>query len=112
MSTEASYLLSGFGIYTKEILNRLYQTGKYEIAEFASYGKIGDIRDNNIPWWYYPNAVSNDHPQYQRYKSSVTNQFGEWRFESVLLDFKPDIVFSIRDPWMHMFEDSSPFSGL
>ena len=36
---EAHYLNSGFGTYGKELLTRLHATGKYELAEFASYGK-------------------------------------------------------------------------
>ena len=57
MSTEASFTKSGFGKYTKEILQRLYNTGKYEIAEFASYAMPNDKRDN-VPWRIYCNAVA------------------------------------------------------
>ena len=108
MASEASYLLSGFGTYTKEVLGRLHATGKYEIAEFASYAKIGDVRDNKIPWMFYPNAVDSKDPRWDTYQSKNTNQFGEWRFEAVCLDFKPDVVIDIRDPWMLIHECWSP----
>ena len=35
MVSEASFLSSGFGTYTREILKRLHGAEKYEIAEFA-----------------------------------------------------------------------------
>ena len=49
MCSEASFLSSGFSIYAKEILSRLHNTNKYEIAEFASYGLVNDPRDKSIP---------------------------------------------------------------
>ena len=36
-----------------------------------------------------------------------TNVFGKWRFDQVVLDFRPDIVFDIRDYWMLAWEDAS-----
>ena len=48
MCSEASFLSSGFANYTREILNRLYATNKYEIAEFASYSHVNDPRDKDI----------------------------------------------------------------
>ena len=45
MCSEASFLKSGFGTYAHEILKRLHATGKYEIAEFASYGRVNDPND-------------------------------------------------------------------
>ena len=71
MCSEASFLNSGFGTYANEILKRLHATNKYEIAEFASYGKVNDPQDSSIQWRYYANAVmrmipeirSINHPQ-------------------------------------------------
>ena len=42
--SEASYLEHRYATYSREILRRLHASGKYEIAEFASYGKDGDPR--------------------------------------------------------------------
>lgn len=108
MASEASFLNSGFGTYAKEILSRLHNTGKYEIAEFASYGKTNDPKDTSIKWKYYANAVDERDSRFKEYHSSSENQFGRWRFERVLLDFKPDIVFDVRDYWMSAYQQMSP----
>jgi len=80
MCSEASYLSSGFAIYAKELLTRLHQTQKYEIAEFASYGVVNDPRDTAILWKYYANAVEENDPRHSEYMSRPDNQFGRWRF--------------------------------
>lgn len=108
MCSEASFVHSGFGIYNKELLTRLHNTGKYEIAEFASYGFVNDPRDVSIHWKYYANAVREGDPRHKEYSSRADNQFGRWRFEKVLLDFKPDVVIDIRDYWMTAYQRTSP----
>jgi len=108
MVSEASFLSSGFGTYAKEILKRLHATGKYDIAELACYGKTNDPKDVSIDWKYYANAVDEKDPRYPEYQSSSENQFGRWRFERVLLDFKPDVVFDVRDYWMNSYQQFSP----
>ena len=108
MVSEASFLSSGFGTYTKEILKRLHKTDKYEIAEFACYGKVNDPKDREIDWRYYANAVDPGDPRHKQYNSSMDNQFGRWRFERVLLDFKPDVVMDVRDYWMNSYQQFSP----
>lgn len=108
MCSEASFLNSGFGNYTRELLNRLHNTNKYDIAEFASYGYVNDVRDKEIRWKYYANAVKENDPRYKEYSSRTDNQFGKWRFEKVLLDFKPDVVIDIRDYWMSYYQSQSP----
>lgn len=108
MCSEASFLSSGFGTYTKELLSRLHKTQKYTIAEFASYGFVNDVRDKSIDWIYYANAVRDGDPRHKEYSSKPENQFGRWRFEKVLLDFKPDVVIDIRDYWMSAYQGLSP----
>lgn len=108
-ASEASFVNSGFGNYTKELLTRLYQTNKYEIAEFASYGFVNDPRDKNIPWIYYANAVKEGDPRQTEYHSRGDNQFGRWRFDKVLLDFRPHVVVDWRDYWMSSYQAFSPF---
>jgi glycosyltransferase involved in cell wall biosynthesis len=108
MCSEASFIKSGFGTYANEILSRLHKTGKYTIAEFASYGFVNDARDVGVDWIYYANAVKDDDPRHQEYVSRTDNQFGRWRFEKVLLDFKPDIVIDVRDYWMSAYQRLSP----
>ena len=101
-------LASGFGTYAKNLLERLHASGKYEIAEFAIYMKSSDGKD--VPWKVYGNAPEDSEPDEhkQLYNSNPNNQFGAWRFDKVVLDFKPDIVLSYRDPWMDMFISKSP----
>jgi glycosyltransferase involved in cell wall biosynthesis len=112
MCSEASFLNSGFANYTRELLQRLYKTGKYDIAEFAAYGHVNDPKDHLIQWKYYANAVRPDDPRYKEYQSRVDNQFGRWRFDKVVLDFKPDVVIDIRDYWMSYYQQLSPFRKL
>jgi glycosyltransferase involved in cell wall biosynthesis len=105
---EASYTHSGFGVYTYELLSRLAKLNKYDIAEFGSFGQINHPGDKIIKWKYYANAVRGGDPRENEYKSSKANQFGAWRFNKVLLDFKPDVVISNRDMFMMGFEWMSP----
>lgn len=106
---EASFTLSGFGNYGFEVLRRLHDTGKYEIAELSCYGFVNDPRANKIPWKYYANAVSDDDPRKAEYDSKPENQWGAIRLERTLLDFKPDFSYVIRDPWHDSFVFQSPF---
>lgn len=110
--SESSKVASGFGVYNKHLLEGLYKSNKYELAEFASYGMIGDKEKYKIPWRYYPNAVVNNDPRYQEYSSSAVNQFGKWRFDKVVADFRPHIVIDIRDYWMSSYQARSPFRRL
>lgn len=108
MCSEASFLSSGFGTYAKEILSRLHKTNKYHIAEFASYSVVNDSRDRDINWRFYANAVKENDSRYDEYMSRPDNQFGRWRFEKVLLDFRPDVVIDVRDYWMSHYQALSP----
>lgn len=95
---------SGFGLYTREILNRLHKTGKYELAELSCFNN-GDY--GNVPWKVYPNAVPGNSKHIQKYNADPENVFGKWRFDQVVLNFKPDIVFDIRDYWMLAYQELS-----
>lgn len=106
--SEAHYLFTGYATYSKEILKRLSKCDDFVVAEHAMYGALGDKRDANANWIYYPNAVQPEDPRWQDYKSSPVNEFGQWRFERILLDFKPDIVCDIRDYWMTSYQGKSP----
>ena len=107
--SEASFLSSGFGTYTREILKRLHATDKYDIAELACYGKVNDPKDKDIHWRYYANAVNPDDSRHKQYNGSIENQFGRWRFERTLLDFQPDVVIDIRDYFLHYARFSTGF---
>ena len=101
-STEASYLLTGFSTYLREIMRRLHATGKFELAELGSYGNHESIdnRAGNIPWKYYHNMPATPVEEAEYNKDYNQNQFGKWKLSYVLADFKPDIILLHRDNWM------------
>lgn len=113
--SEATFLNTGYATYTREVLQYLHGTNKYDIAEMASYGERNDARAADIPWKYYgvmPNRDSDPkatEEEFEAYHSIPSNQFGEFIFENVCLDFFPDIVCDIRDFWMLDFAERSPF---
>lgn len=105
---ETACALSGFGTYHKEILSRLHNSGKYEIAELAVCCYVDDPRLEEFQWKIYPNGVRPNDPRHKDYTSKKVNEMGAWRLERVLLDFLPDIVVDIRDPFMFSFEHRTP----
>ena len=109
--TEATFLNTGYSTYTREILNYLISTEKYELAELAAYGQDGDSRAAGIPWKFYGVLPLDNASEQEKkdYNSNPTKQFGEHAFERVCLDFKPDVVCDIRDFWMLDFAERSPF---
>ena len=96
---------SGFGLYTREILSRLHKTGKYDIAELSCFNSGKDSK--SVPWKVYPNATEGDKEATKIYNQDPANVFGKWRFDQIVLDFRPDIVFDIRDPWMLEYQSIS-----
>lgn len=96
---------SGFGLYTREILSRLHKTEKYILAELSCFNNGLDYP--TVPWKVYPNAPKPEDKAEKTYGSDSANAFGKWRFDQVLLDFKPDIVFDIRDFWMLEYQSTS-----
>lgn len=108
-TSEASYLNSGFSKYNRELLKRIFATNKYELAEFAQYGSFEDPRSKDIPWIFYGNLPEGGDEESNRlYNSNHHNQFGVWRLDEVILDFKPDIVVDLRDLWQSSCIFNSP----
>lgn len=106
--TEATYLSTGYATYYREIMNIIYDSNKYEIAELATYGIETDENVKKVRWKFYPNMPIGEE-QKKMYDASPIHQFGSWRFERTCLDFKPDIVIDIRDPWQSSWVKASPF---
>lgn len=109
IANDASILDTGYGIYGKEIISRLHNSDKFEVAELGCYCDVHNPKIKNIPWKFYPNAVAPNDPRIEQYKSHNLNQFGMWRFNRCLIDFKPHIVFDVRDYWMYFYQDMSPY---
>jgi len=107
--TEASFLPTGYSVYTKEVLSRLNRIPDLEVAELACYVDVNNPSLKDVPWKIYPNQPLSDSPDWGTYKSSPSYQFGEYTFDSVLLDFMPDFVMDIRDWWMIEFQARSTF---
>lgn len=112
--SEATFLNTGYATYTREIMNYLHSTGKYDLAELACYAHQGHPHANNVPWKFFGNMPSPkaSEEEKKRYNSNPTFQFGEYIFEQVCLNFRPDIVCDIRDFWMLDFVDRSPYRKL
>ena len=96
---ETGFVSSGYGVATKELMRRFYDSGKYELAEHASYIAPNDPRIKTIPWKIYGNMPVTPE-EHEAYNGNPQNQFGFWRFDEVVLNFRPDIVIGIRDHWM------------
>lgn len=108
--TEASFHPTGYSVYTKEILTRLNKYEEFEVAELAAFTGPESPELKDVPWKVYPNIPAAGNEQHhQIYNSSMSNKFGEFAFNHVLLDFEPDFVMDIRDWWMLEFEERSPF---
>lgn len=107
-ASEFTPLSSGFSKYYRELMTRIHATSRYCIAEFAQYCSPEDPRLNSIPWRVYPNLPYGDPQEQQAYNSSHLNQFGMWRIDEVVLDFKPDIIIDLRDLWMASIVFNSP----
>lgn len=105
--TESTELASGFGTYAKEVLKRLHDSGKYEIAEFSSYRQPESVQ--NSDWLIYGNAPMNNEKEYAEQHKNPVVQWGIQKFDLAVLDFKPDIVVTYRDPWMDAYVAESPY---
>lgn len=117
---EASFLNTGFSNLYADLLPRLAATGKYEIAEVGSYARQDDPRVEQFiakRWKFYGSmpktpeeaAAFNQPSQHPRDRGQNVNQFGANVFEFAVADFKPDIVFAIRDNWMDTWIHRSAF---
>lgn len=117
---EASCLSTGFSTYYRELLPRLVATGKYEIAELGSYVRQDDPKVNEFiqgRWKFYgvmpmneaEHAIFSQPSKHPRDKGQNINQFGAWKFDVAVADFKPDFIVDIRDNWMLTWQLRSPF---
>lgn len=105
---EASFLSTGFAIFNKEILKKLYSTGKYEIAEMGSYAPHGCKEGEALPWKFY-GVMPNTEKEKKIHDEDPQHQFGKYKIDAVLADFQPDIVYDCRDPWMTEHLQSTRF---
>jgi len=106
---EASWKNTGYAVYGREVLSRLNKVEEFEVAELACYADMQDLRENPREWSCFVNKPEDGSEEYGRYKSNPSYVFGEFAFNSVCLDFRPDIVMDIRDWWMFEYQQRSAF---
>ncbi len=101
---------TGYSVYTKEVLSRLHKHPELEVAELACFTTQKAEEIKSVPWKVYANVPDPENQEHNNiYNSSMTNKFGDFTFNHVLIDFQPDFVMDIRDWWMLEFEERSPF---
>ena len=105
---EYSGLNSGYANWSRNLLDGLYNSKKYELAELACFCTVNNLKNKTPKWKIYANSVDPNDERYKSYKSNNNNSYGQWRFDAVCLDFKPDIVIDFRDPWMFDYQSFSP----
>lgn len=103
---DTSLTKTGFGIYNKELISRLYQDDRFEVAEMANHAVVEQKKE--VPWTFYPTGVRGDDKEYQQYIKNIENRCGKWRFEPIILDFRPDIVCCCLDPYMFSYQAFCP----
>ena len=85
MVGEASWLSTGYSTISKELLGRLFNTGKYEIAELGCYVDPAQQDTLNqasaLPWRFYFNQPSSaNEEEFRAFNSKQNFAFGEWSF--------------------------------
>jgi glycosyltransferase involved in cell wall biosynthesis len=109
IANDSHFLGTGYGVYGKELLTRLHNSGKYEVAEIGCYSDGKSENAKKSPWRFYPAIPDQETEAFKQYKSNNVNQFGSFVFGHALLDFQPHIVFDIRDYWMYAYQEIHPY---
>lgn len=100
---------TGYSVYTKEVLSRLNRDPRFDVMELATYVDQATVDQQNPEWKVVANQPSKGTPEWDKYKSRVTYEFGEFKLNDVLLEFMPDFVMDIRDWWMMEFVQRTTF---
>jgi hypothetical protein len=103
---------TGFGKNTKLLLKYLNSTGKYEILNAAQGMPKRGAHEKRYPWTTIgvlpddPNKIAqiNQDPNMARMAS-----YGEMEIDSIVQDFKPDVIFSVNDTWGSQFVINKKF---
>lgn len=104
---EAHPLNTGYAVYTRNVLGRLFASQRYEIAEIGVGMQTGQVQS---PWAFYGTIPQEGTPEHEIWaRNPDFNSFGGYLFEKICAEFLPDVVIGISDPWMmgHMYY--SPF---
>lgn len=104
---EFTQLSTGYAVYMRGLLTRLQAQG-HQICELACACSENDPRIKNVSWEIVPNVPTNNPEAVKIYQSTPGADFGAWQFESVVNQWRPDVVIDIRDPWHLEFILRSP----
>ena len=99
--TNFSRLFTGFGKNNKNILKYLYNTGKYELIEFAN-GLAWDAPEcKNQPWACYGSMA--DQNKMAQIKGDAGAEraasYGAFAIDKAVQELKPDVYLGIEDIW-------------
>ena len=72
---EYSGINSGYSNWSRNLLEGLAATEKYELAELASFCTVEELAVKRSKWRIYPNSVTMSDPRYKAYKANINNQF-------------------------------------
>lgn len=108
---------SGYAKYGMEVIKRLAEKKDIRVAELACYGSEFNKKDreraDRLPWDVYFNTPDLKNPEHAKlYRAKKTYEWGEFKFNEVLLHFKPHVVCTIRDQWMDSFVEESAFRDM
>jgi predicted small metal-binding protein len=102
-NSDFSRTKTGFGRNAKAVLRYLYNTGKYEIVEFACAPyHFEDKRLKSVPWKAY-GAIPEDpfirkeleaNPMFE-----ATSRYGSFYLDEVIRREKPDFFLGVNDIW-------------
>jgi len=110
--TDYAGAFTGFGKNCKLLLSYLYKTGKYDILNAAQGIPKHGPHVDKYPWKTI--GVLPDDPQKVQQINQDPNlarvaAYGQLELNSIVKDFKPDVVFSINDTWGSQFVTDLPF---
>ena len=97
--TDSATLHSGLGRVTREVFKPLYELDKWNIVQL---GWFHADTGEKIPWQIIPTKVGEDGKPIQ------SDALGRETFEELIPVVKPDLVWSVADPWVLSYLGTSP----
>lgn len=107
IADEGVFSSTGYAEISRQLLPRLHQQPDIELVELASFTDPRDPRLAQLPWQCIGTLPTNPQEQ-QAFQSNHLNNFGAWKFDQIVCQYRPDCVASWRDPFMDVFIVQSP----
>lgn len=100
LSSEWSKLGTGYGNINKALGNFFIKNKDFETIELASYCFDDNLERFSSDWTVVPAGPNRSNKQLMdQYNSNFYNQFGAYRGDSVIAEWKPDVIIDFRDYW-------------